>query len=115
MCDGLLSDQNIVEHYHNLWRVEQAFRISKSDLQIRPMYHFKEQTIRAHVLICFMALAICKYMELKTGKSTKSILKLLKSLTDAQLIHIVSAEKILLRSPINDEILSLLKQLEIIL
>jgi len=46
-----LSDQNIVEHYHNLWRVEHAFRISKSDLQIRPMYHFKEQTIRAHVLI----------------------------------------------------------------
>ena len=55
-----VNDQTIIEHYHNLWHVEQAFRISKSDLQIRPMFHFKQQMIEAHILICFMALAICK-------------------------------------------------------
>ena len=74
----------IIDHYHNLWHVEQAFRIAKSDLQMRPIYHFKETTIKAHILICFMALAVCKYMELKTGKATKHIVKLLKGVTDAR-------------------------------
>jgi len=54
-------------------------------------------------------------MELKTGKSIKSILQLLKSVTDAALIHKASGEIITLRSPISDEILSLLKLFEIIL
>ncbi|MDI6766220.1 MAG: IS1634 family transposase [Bacteroidota bacterium] len=80
-------DRLIIEHYHNLWRVEQVFRIAKSDLQMRPMYHFKEHTIKAHVLICFMALAICKYMELKSGKSTKNIVKTLKGVTDARILN----------------------------
>jgi len=74
-----------IQHYHNLWRVELAFRIAKSDLQMRPIYHFKEKTIKTHVLICFMALAVCKYMELKTNKSTKHIIKLLKGVTDARI------------------------------
>lgn len=110
-----VSNQLVVEHYHNLWHVEHAFRISKSDLQIRPVYHYKQQPIQAHILICFMALSVCKYMELKTGKSTKSILKLVKSVTDATVVNKVSGEKIILRSPICDEIQSVLKQLEIIL
>src|SRR5260370_11380734 len=56
------ANKTIIDHYHNLWHVEQAFRISKSDLAMRPIYHFKKQTIEAHILICFMALAVCKYM-----------------------------------------------------
>ncbi len=104
-------DRVIIEHYHNLWHVEQAFRIAKSDLQMRPMYHFKQEAIKAHVLICFMALAICKYMELKTRKSTKSILKLLKSVTDATLVDTLTGERTTMRSPLNGEILNLLKKL----
>lgn len=65
------SNETIITHYHNLWHIEQAFRIAKSDLAMRPIYHFKKQTIEAHILICFMALTVCKYMELQTGKSTK--------------------------------------------
>ncbi len=106
-------DRLIIEHYHNLWHVEQAFRIAKSDLQMRPMYHFKEDAIKAHVLICFMALALCKYMELKTGKSTKSILKSLRSVTDATLVNTLTGEQITLRSPVNNEIQELLRNLGI--
>lgn len=109
-----VSDRLIIEHYHNLWHVEQAFRISKSDLQIRPVYHYKQQSIEVHILICFMALAVCKYMELKTSMSTKSILALLKSVTDAKLVNTISGEEFVLRSPISDEISELLKKLEII-
>jgi len=107
-----INDQRIIEHYHNLWHVEQAFRIAKSDLQMRPMFHFKEHTIKAHVLICFMALAVCKYMELKTGKSTKHILKALKGVTDARMLDTTSKHEIIMRAPIDDELTTLIENLK---
>ncbi len=105
------SDKTIIDHYHNLWHVEKAFRIAKSDLAMRPIYHFKKQTIEAHVLICFMALAVCKYMELKTQRSTKKIVKLLKSVTDARLKNLITNEEIILRSEATEELQQLLKAL----
>ncbi|MBU3978481.1 IS1634 family transposase, partial [Patescibacteria group bacterium] len=90
--DEELTDQDIITHYHSLWHVEKAFRIAKSDLAMRPIYHFKRQTIEAHILICFMALAICKYMELKSGKSTKKIVRLLMSITDARIRNKLTGE-----------------------
>ena len=60
-----------------------------------------------------MALSVCKYMELKTGKSTNSILKLLRSVTDAMVVNKLTGEESTLRSPISNEILELLKSLEI--
>jgi len=106
-----VSEQMIIDQYHNLWHVEHAFRMAKSDLLMRPMFHFKEQTIKAHILICFMALAVCKYMELKTGKSTKYVLKHLKSVTDARLINTITNEEFILRAPLNHEIERLLTSL----
>ena len=106
-----ISDRDVIGHYHNLWRVELAFRIAKSDLQMRPIYHFKETAIKAHILICFMALAVCKYMELKTHKSTKHIIKLLKGVTDARILNTLTNEEITLRSTINDETEQLLTQM----
>lgn len=97
-------NQQIVEHYHNLWRIEHAFRITKSDLQIRPIFHHKKEIIELHILICFMALAICKYMELKTEKSTQTILKLLKSVTDARIMNKAIGEEIILRVEMNTEV-----------
>jgi transposase len=108
-----VSDRLVIEHYHSLWHVEQAFRIAKSDLQIRPVFHFKRQMIEGHILLCFMALALCKYMELKTKKSTKSIIAGLKGVTDARLVHRTTGEEFVLRTAINDEVHQLLKQLAI--
>jgi len=68
-----LSNQEVVAYYHDLWHVEQAFRMSKSDLQARPIYHRNEVTIKSHVLICFMALMMGKYLEIKTGMSLMRI------------------------------------------
>ena len=106
-----INDRMIIQHYHNLWRVELAFRIAKSDLQMRPIYHFKEKTIKAHILICFMALAVCKYMELKTNKSTKHIIKLLKGVTDARILNTLTNKEITLRSQISEETQQLLTQM----
>ena len=106
-------NKTIIDQYHNLWQVEKAFRIAKSDLQTRPIYHFKRQTIEVHVLICFMALAICKYMELKTKKSTKAIIKLLMQVTDARILNTLTNEEIILRSEISTETEDLLKKLSL--
>lgn len=106
-----IDNNTIIDQYHKLWHVEQAFRIAKSDLAIRPIYHFRKQTIEAHVLICFMALAVCRYMELKTQKSTKKIVKLLKGVTDARLKNLLTSEEIILRSEAPEELKQLLKTL----
>lgn len=107
------SNKTIIDHYHNLWHVELAFRIAKSDLGMRPIYHFKKQTVEAHILICFMALAVCKYMELKTGRSTKAIMKLLKKITDARILNTLTGEEIIIRSDVPEEIQKLLKTLSL--
>lgn len=49
--------------YHNLWHVERAFRISKSKIEISPMFHFTHRRIEAHVCICFVALKVYKELE----------------------------------------------------
>jgi transposase len=66
-----VSNQTIIERYHELYKIEQAFRISKSDLQTRPIFHFKEEPIKLHVLICFIALVLSKHIELQTNASIK--------------------------------------------
>lgn len=108
-----IDNDTIISNYHSLWHVEQAFRIAKSDLQMRPIYHFKKHTIEAHILICFMALAICKYMEIKTGKSIKKIVKLLRGVTDAVILDTLTNEKITLRSELKDETKQILGQIDV--
>ena len=49
--------------YHNLWNVEKAFRIAKSKIEIRPMFHFTRRRIEAHICICFVALKLYKELE----------------------------------------------------
>ncbi len=55
--------QEIIAQYHNLWKVEKAFRMSKGDLKERPIYHFVLQRIRSHLLICFVSLLVMKETE----------------------------------------------------
>lgn len=53
----------VIGNYGQLWHVEKAFRISKTDLRIRPMYHRLRKRIEAHVLVAFVAYTICKELE----------------------------------------------------
>lgn len=55
--------KEIIDQYHNLWKVEKAFRMSKSDLQERPIFHRKLKRINGHLLICFCSLLILKETE----------------------------------------------------
>ena len=58
-----LSPDIIISNYANLWQIEKAFRMSKSDLEIRPIYHFTKRRIEAHISISFVSYAIYKELE----------------------------------------------------
>lgn len=58
-----LSTQDIFARYSGLWQVEQAFRITKSDLSIRPIFHFKPERVKAHLAICFAAYSLVRHLE----------------------------------------------------
>ena len=77
--DFKLTHNEIITHYTNLYFIEEAFRISKTDLRIRPIYHRLEDRIKAHILISFVAYAIYRDFTLKIKKNdikiTRQILR----------------------------------------
>ena len=85
--ETVADNKTIIERYHELYKIEQAFRISKNDLQTRPIFHFKEQPIKLHVLICFVALVVSKHIELQTGVSIKRFIDESKKIVDGQLLN----------------------------
>lgn len=74
-----LSACDVSTEYHNLWHIERAFRISKSKIEIRPMFHFTRRRIEAHICICFVALKVYKELErlLKQSDINMSVDKVL--------------------------------------
>src|SRR3989344_4710466 len=60
--------EKIVEHYGHLWQIEKAFRVSKSDLRVRPIFHRKRRRIEAHLCIAFVAYSVWKELELLLKK-----------------------------------------------
>lgn len=63
-----MKDQEIYETYHNLWRIEQSFRIMKSELEARPVFCKTESTIKGHFLICYLAELLVRILEFKVLK-----------------------------------------------
>src|SRR4030042_2639299 len=64
-------DDQVIASYHQLWHIEQSFRMSKSDLKVRPIFHQKRDAIEAHLTVVFAALAVAKTIENHTGISIK--------------------------------------------
>lgn len=81
------SSDSIIEMYRGLWRIEESFRVTKSDLEARPVYVSREDHIQAHFLTCFVALVIARILEIKTDHKY-SIGNLLESLGKAEGSHI---------------------------
>lgn len=106
-----VSDAAIIAHYHDLWKVEQAFRIAKSDVVARPIFHRKADSIKAHLLICVMALAISKYIEIKTTRSIRAVLDACRRITDATLQHRATGEIVTMRSPVSAELAEITRRL----
>ena len=64
-----INAKEILNTYRGLWQVEQTFRIAKSNLEIRPVFHYNTDRIRAHFLICYMSLALIRYVEFELLKN----------------------------------------------
>jgi hypothetical protein len=64
-----MSDADIIETYHGLWKIEETFKISKSDLRTRPIYVSLEAHIEAHFLTCFVSLLLIRILELRMNKA----------------------------------------------
>ena len=60
-----MRDQDIYETYHNLWRIEESFKIMKSDLDARPAFCQKEETIKGHFLICYLTVLLERILQFK--------------------------------------------------
>lgn len=88
----------IVVRYHDLRKIEKAFRIAKSDLLARPIFHRKEESIKTHILIVFMSLCLSKSIELKTGRSIKSIRDEIWEVLDIQFSDRLTGKRFVKRS-----------------
>lgn len=106
-----LSNEEVIAHYHALWHVEQTFRVAKSDLASRPIFHHHHDAIKAHILVCFVALVLGKYVEIRTGSSVRMMRDILWSVTDAKMIDTASGETFTFRSPVSGETKVFLRQL----
>ena len=72
-------DEKIIEMYRGLWRIEESFRITKSDFETRPVYLSTQDHIEAHFLICFVSLVLARLLEKKLDRKY-SVTAILESL-----------------------------------
>lgn len=108
-----IPNDDIITKYHSLWNVEKSFRMTKSDLLARPIYHFKTTSITAHLLICVMALAVGKYFELTSKQTLRTILEKLKRVPDARIVDKETKEEAWWRAEIPGDTKELLEILKI--
>ena len=99
----------VIGAYHQLWQIEKSFRMSKSDLRARPIFHPKRDSIEAHLTIVFAALAVSHWIETTTGVSIK---QLVKTLRRYRTIDIQAGDQIVTaEDPLPDDLTELLDRI----
>jgi transposase len=95
-----LTGTEVIDNYNNLWKIEKAFRISKTDLKIRPIYHRLQDRIEAHICISFVSYLLHKELEtaLNRSNSNISINKAIKAINRMYEIVIDKHKRILLKN-----------------
>ena len=87
-----LSKEAVIENYGHLWRIEKAFRVAKSEIKIRPVYHYAKRRIEAHICLAFVAYKIYKELE-RQLKEKQSTLSPEKAIEIAKTIYSIKAIK----------------------
>jgi transposase len=85
--DDSLSIQDIVLGYKQLYDVEDAFRTLKTTLELRPNYHSKDERIRCHIFLCFLALVIARIVENKSGKTWSNVRREMSRIYYGEFMH----------------------------
>lgn len=109
--DTEVDSKIIIERYHELYKIEQAFRITKSDLQTRPIFHFKEEPIKLHILICFVVLVISKHIELRTQISNRKFNDESKKCVDWEILNNVTNKIVSVKANPNQRMNEVIKKL----
>ena len=110
-----LTGPDILNIYHNLWKIEEAFRVLKSHLEARPIFHWTEKRIRGHLVLCFIAFLIERTLEieLKQNNIEYSPEKIREALNSLQFSEIeIEGQRFYLRSKVEglaNDILRILK------
>jgi len=109
-----LPTNKVIERYHELYKVEQAFRVAKSDLETRPIFHFKDEPIKLHLLICFLSLTISKHIEIKTGLSIRRFITEAKKVTDAKMVNKLTQKELIVKGKVTKTLEELLVKLNLL-
>ncbi len=91
LTNAKLNKDQIIENYQHLWQIEKAFRVSKSDLRIRPIYHRLQRRIEAHICISFVAYKVYKELERQLYEK-KAEISVNKAIEIAKTIYQITAE-----------------------
>lgn len=78
-----MPNQEILDAYRNLWRIEETFKITKSELKTRPVYLSKKEHIKAHFLTCFVSLLLLRLIQMNTDEkyTTKTLIDEMRNIT----------------------------------
>ena len=92
----------IMEAYHNLWRIEESFRIMKSTLEVRPVFHYTEKRIKGHFVLCFLAFLLLRTLEIKLRDKYISITNIKEALNSFTVTKFtLRGEELLLKNKTN--------------
>lgn len=94
LTNSSMSKDEILQNYQQLWQIERAFRVTKTDLKIRPIYHYKKHRIEAHICLNFAAFKVYKELErqLKEKKSDLSPEKVIEIIQSIYQISVVTPQ-----------------------
>lgn len=109
--DESLSVEDIARGYKQLLEVERAFRTLKSSLSLRPIYHSKDDRIRSHVLICWLALLLVRLAEVETDMSWAVIRRIMQRLHLGEFLN--EKNRVLRHTALSSEQSNILKRLKI--
>ena len=108
-----IEPEMVISRYHDLWHVEKAFRMAKTDLMARPIYHFKKESIKAHLLVVFLSLCMGRALEITTNQSIARTIAMLWEVEDITLVDRKTSDSYTKRSAtMTKELKSLLAMLK---
>ena len=82
-----MEPEKVYQTYHNLWKIEESFRITKSYLDARPVYVQKKETIYGHFLICYLSLFLLRVLEIKVFKKQINSYDLINFIRDFRVVN----------------------------
>jgi transposase len=100
----------VIAAYHDLWQVEASFRMTKSDLRARPVFHHEREAIEAHLTVVFAALAISRDLQARTAVTIKKLVQTLRTARSATIE--INGQRLTLEPKIDESVRAILDLLE---